>query len=369
MKIVFASNFFNHHQKPISDCFYKELGNDYFFIETSEISEERKNMGWGIEEYPPYVKNISDKDSQKLIDDADVVIFGSAPAKILNNRIKNNKIILRYSERPLKNGLEPLKYIPRFIKWHKYFPNKKNVFLLCASAYAYEDYLKFLLFKNRGFKWGYFPELREYESINNIIEQKKKNSIIWVSRLIRYKHPEIPVLVAKALKERGVSFNLTMIGRGELENDIKKMIFDYNLENEITLIQALTPSEVRNEMEKNEVFLFTSDRGEGWGAVLNEAMNSGCACVANNDIGAAPYLIDNDKNGVTYKGSDYSKIADMVEELLSNDNKRQSLGENAYTTIKKEWAPAVATNRLIKFCEALLNNESVSFLDGPCSKA
>ena len=34
-------------------------------------------------------------------------------------------------------------------------------------------------------------------------------------------------------------------------------------------------------MEKADIFLFTSDRREGWGAVANEAMNSACALVVS----------------------------------------------------------------------------------------
>ena len=44
-------------------------------------------------------------------------------------------------------------------------------------------------------------------------------------------------------------------------------------------------------MEESEIYLVTSDRKEGWGAVVNEAMNSGCAVVADHMIGAAPWMI------------------------------------------------------------------------------
>ena len=43
---------------------------------------------------------------------------------------------------------------------------------------------------------------------------------------------------------------------------------------------ALKPADVRKEMERADIFLFTSDYKEGWGAVLNEAMNARCAIVA-----------------------------------------------------------------------------------------
>ena len=49
-------------------------------------------------------------------------------------------------------------------------------------------------------------------------------------------------------------------------------------------------------MEKSEIFLFTSDKGEGWGAVLNESMNSACAVVASHAIGSVPFLLKDGEN-------------------------------------------------------------------------
>ena len=46
MNIVFLSNYFNHHQKPLSDELFSLLKGNYYFIETMPIEEERVNLGW-----------------------------------------------------------------------------------------------------------------------------------------------------------------------------------------------------------------------------------------------------------------------------------------------------------------------------------
>lgn len=48
-------------------------------------------------------------------------------------------------------------------------------------------------------------------------------------------------------------------------------------------------------MRESHIFIFTSDRGEGWGVVLSEAMANGCTVVASNKIGAAPFLVKHKK--------------------------------------------------------------------------
>ena len=63
------------------------------------------------------------------------------------------------------------------------------------------------------------------------------------------------------------------------------------LQNRIQILPPMPPEAVRRRMEQANLFLLTSDFQEGWGAVLNEAMNSGCAVVASHAAGAAPYLL------------------------------------------------------------------------------
>ena len=67
----------------------------------------------------------------------------------------------------------------------------------------------------------------------------------------------------------------------------------------------MSPEKVRSVMEKSHIFVFTSSHLEGWGAVVNEAMNSGCAVVANVQAGAVPYLIEQGVNGIAYPRGSY----------------------------------------------------------------
>ena len=61
MKIVFLSNYFNHHQKPLSDELFRVTNGDYIFVATEKMSDERKNMGWGDISTPEYVKQYDEE--------------------------------------------------------------------------------------------------------------------------------------------------------------------------------------------------------------------------------------------------------------------------------------------------------------------
>lgn len=48
MTITFVSNYINHHQIPFSNAMYAQTGEDYCFIQTEPMEEERRNMGWSV---------------------------------------------------------------------------------------------------------------------------------------------------------------------------------------------------------------------------------------------------------------------------------------------------------------------------------
>ena len=374
MKIVFLSNYFNHHQKPFSDALYAKIGDGYTFVETKQMSQERKNMGWGMESYPPYVVSAEKLISNlryyiDLINNADAVIIGSASEELIKERKNLQKLIFRYSERPLKKGIEPLKYIPRFIKWRKKNPRNIPIYMLCASAYTAKDYAKFGLFKNKCFKWAYFTECKKYDDVESLIETKKRYSLLWVARFLKLKHPEAAVEVTRRLREDGYDVTLDMIGTGPIENEIRELIKKENLAERIHIFGSMKPEQVREHMEKSEIFMFTSDRNEGWGAVVNEAMNSGCAVVGSDATGVVPFLIKDGENGLIYKSGNVDELYKKVKWLIDNDNKRKQMSKEAYKTIEQQWNAENASTRLLVLVEKISAGEDVKnlFTDGVCS--
>lgn len=200
-------------------------------------------------------------------------------------------------------------------------------------------------------------------------------SLLWAGRFIDWKHPELPVLVAEYLKQRGYAFHLSMIGGGEMEEEIRGLIAERKLDQEVTLCGYLKPAQVRERMEQAEIYLFTSDYKEGWGAVLNEAMNSACAVLASHAIGAAPFLLRHGSNGMVFESGNVKDLCEKAERLARNAGERRKLGEAAYDTILKEWNAEKAADRLVEIAEKLLAGRNMketgrlAFKSGPLSAA
>ena len=120
-------------------------------------------------------------------------------------------------------------------------------------------------------------------------------------------------------------------------------------------------------MEKANIFLFTSDKREGWGAVLNESMNSACAVIANRNIGAVPFLVENGENGLTYETFD--EFYELVKKAIDDKNLRKKISINAYNTISTTWNSKKAAENISQLFEDIINNRQVSVKEGPASKA
>lgn len=375
MKIVFLSNFMNHHQLPLCMEFFKMSDVEFWFVATTPIPQKRLDFGYYDlnEKYDfivcAYKGEEHYKKALKLANDADVVIIGSAPDDFIKERLKNQKLTFRYSERVYKDGCKLYELPARAVKYFFKHGRYKKLYMLCASAYTAPDYAKTLTFIGKTYKWGYFPEVKAYDDINALISQKKPNSLLWVGRMIDWKHPELAVEVARKLKEEGFDFSINILGAGELRENIEKLIDELDLQNEVKLLGSMSPEKVREYMEQSEIFLFTSDRQEGWGAVLNEAMNSACAVVSNINIGATPFLVKDGINGCTYKTGDSRALFERVEFLLKNREKRQVIAKEAYKTMLNEWNPNIVAKRFISLAQELVQKKSCDlYSDGPCSK-
>ena len=371
MKITFISNYFNHHQKPVSDNLQKKTGGNFTFFETTDIPDERKKLGYTV--IPTdYTKKI-EKDTKEVTEiiNSDFIICGVGCEKLIRKAKRKKKLMFRLSERPLKTKEPFWKLSARYLKYNFIYPRKKPIYLLSCSGFASADYNKFHVFKNKAYKWGYFPETIEYDSIETLIEQKDQHSILWCSRMISLKHPEYFLGLAKKFKQDGIDCKIKVIGNGPLLDKILQTIENNQLNNYIELLGSMSPNDVRKYMEKSEIFIFTSDSREGWGAVLNEAMNSGCAVVANSKIGSVPFLLKNEDNGLIYPDGDFQYFYSKVKQLLQNDILRKKISKNAYKTIVDEWNADVATSRLIELSQHIMEGDKYPdlYTSGPCSKA
>ena len=398
MQIVFVSNYINHHQIPFCEAMCRETGNHFAFIQTQPMEEERVRMGWQKENDKEYVHLYYEEEAfcKKLIRDSDVVLFGGCDDEsYIEERLAAGKPVVRISERLYKTGqwkaVSPRGLVKKYHDHTRY--RNAPVYLLCAGAYVPSDFHIVRAYPGKMFCWGYFPRTVQYD-VDNLLEHKgfliendatvedagekaetkaerktegteaaevkKVPYLLWAARFIDWKHPELPLRTAAYLRDKGLAFHMDIVGGGAMEEEVSALFRELKLENVVTLVGYQTPDEVRSRMEKADIVLQTSDRQEGWGAVANEAMNSGCALVTNHMIGASPYLVKQGENGFLYRDGDETMLFETVERLVRNPELCRQTGRRAYQTVTEVWNAENAAKGLMDLIDnVVLKNKRV----------
>ena len=379
MSVVFVSNYLNHHQLPFCEAMLKKTNGQFWFVATMSTPENRISIGYhDMNKHYPFVicayeSEEAKKRAKSLIIEAETVIAGSAPEEYLTDRIKEGQILFRYSERLYKQGyiyfLAPKRI--KNIRAQHLANRNKPVYMLCASSFTSGDFALNGAYRNKCFKWGYFPEVKEHD-LDSLFEKKRngnKISILWAGRLIGLKHPDVSILIAEKLVKEGFDFDLTIIGDGEMKNGLENMVVKSGLQKYVHLIGSLPPEDVREHMEASSIFLFTSDCQEGWGAVLNESMNSGCAVIASDAVGSTGFLVRHNENGLIYRSGNINDLYNKVKMLVKDQKLTEDLGKAAYETMVQMWNPETAADRFLMLSKALQAGDDTPFAEGPCSIA
>ena len=409
VKLTFVSNYINHHQIPFCEALLAHSGVDFRFLQTEPMERERVAMGWSVDVRAlPYVDLLYEDEAagRQRIMESDLVLFGwTEREELAQERMTAGKPTVRVSERLYREGqwkaISPRGLLRKYQE-HTRFRNG-DCYLLCAGAYVASDFALIHSYPEKMYRFGYFPRTRHYTEaqLDALKGWGKKESgdaamladtgyignaalseavghdggaavptLLWAGRFLPLKHPEFALRLAKSLRDEGLAFSLQMVGGGEMDGALRAYAAENGLSDCVTFCGFLPPDEVRARMERSQIFLFTSNHLEGWGAVVNEAMNSGCAVVAGSEAGAVPFLLRHGENGLIFNGEDEADFRKKARFLLEQGARRRALGLAAYRTIVQEWNAETAAARFLDFADCVLRGAPYEApAAGPMSRA
>ena len=375
MKVVFITSTFDHYHLPFCEELYKQLGSDFAFISTVPMPESMTKLGFtDYSKVCSYAINAWENDkkkqkAQELCDNADAVVIGAASYSFVENRLNNNKLTFQFTERFLKKGVISLfkskNAVDLYNRYTKYRNNSKY-FILCTGYYAARDFRLIGMKQDKLLRWGYFSAVKELTRDYN----NKVLSLLWTGRFVELKHPEFALEAAKRLKQEKIEFQLNFIGMGPMNEQMQKFIDNNDLNDCVKILGSMPTEKVQQYMDNSDISLFTSDRREGWGAVVNEAMVGGCAVVASDLAGSSKVLIENGVNGFVYRHPDKTEFVNCVLNLAKNKELRREIGLNANKSMTEKWNGTEGAKRIINISRAILNEQCIpEYEDGPCSIA
>lgn len=379
MTLTFFSNILNHHQVAVADELYALLGDDFKFVATMPIDVNELKGGADYSDRPYCIMAAespkSHQRAMRLAEKSDVCLFAACSLDFAVARAKSSNLGLSFEsgERWLKRGwINVLSPTLRrwWINYMKYFRHK-DFYKLCCSGFTASDDIRLGAYHGRHYKWGYFtsvPALIDEKHFESSLNHSKVR-ILWIARFLSLKHPELALKMANALKINGYDFVLDFYGSGPEEERIKGEAESMGLNDVVRFHGNISNERVYDVMRNSDIFLFTSDKHEGWGAVANEAMANACVLVASDAIGSTPYLVKDGYNGFIFKSRDSDSLTEKVKWLLDNPTAIAKTKRNAYITMQSLWNPSNAAQSLLQLIDDLQNGRESSMKEGPCSKA
>jgi len=242
---------------------------------------------------------------------------------ILKISLKNKfKLIIREAVDPKHSSITQRSFFSRFlINNIKGFLYPKSDNIIAISEGVKQSLIKNFKLDSSKIKTIYNPS--SDEKILSLAQEEigsdllsGKPLIISVGRLTKQKDH---ITLLKAFNEiySKIDCNLYIVGEGSERDNLEKFIRNNNIEDRVKLLGY--QNNPWKFMSKSELFILPSI-WEGFGNVIVEAMLIGIP-VISSDCPSGPREILNDGvNGKLFKVGDYSHLAKIIEDVLSDDN-------------------------------------------------
>ncbi len=371
MRVLFLTNQASYHQMQFAQAMAHELGIDSFRIVFQKpTSDARAEMGWLDDYQEPFILRYwqQTEEVHTWIEQADVVIQGRFPTRLVKARIKAGKLTLTCQERLWKKPPSVLRKLSRLGHFYKNYwsVDEPNYHFLAIGRYAAQDLNQLGFFKGRSWQYGYFIDAPDMPTSK--VGRGKDLSLLWCARMSEVKQPWRALDVLKGLRDRGMDARLTMIGDGDLRSQIEHSIQQRGLDSFVSLVGWQSQAQVFDWMRQSDLFLMTSHHGEGWGLVVNEALSLACPVAANSLLGSAQCLIDDQRTGFLY---DDDGLEDLCDRIASKSpSEFVQMGQAAHQSMQSTWSATVAAQRTINLSRHLLEDNAelakALYSDGPC---
>ena len=344
MRIVFWQNCLSPHQLPyIVHLIDDSRVDEVVIVAGDTLSSERKGMGWNVESLKgldkcivyitPHDSIIESLLSQRANDSYHLFSGIRANAFVFRCLDMSMKYTLHrgmITERPNTYNFKwNIAYgkpywmhrLRFFIQDRKYAKKMEHVFAMGEEAVNY--------FNSLGIGWKVHPfcYCTQYTTgISNI--HYSTPQYIFVGSLSTRKNPTSIVQAFSRYKHGVVKF----IGNGDLKSKLQKEIENNNLQEQIKLLGTIPQHQIPQYLYDSDALILPS-LYDGWGAVVNEALQAGCFVICSNACGASALLDKNNKLGLVFNADDDKDLAGCMEYV--NLHLKEIRDNREY---RREWA-------------------------------
>lgn len=175
--------------------------------------------------------------------------------------------------------------------------------------------------------------------------------MITVGRLVELKGQAFGIKAACILKEKGYNVSYSIIGDGEELTELKQLVTELSLKDVVHFYGSKNQNEIKELLKEHHLFLMTStidkdQRREAFGIVSLEAQAMGLPVVGFKSGGFTETLIEG-KTGITVKDKDVESMADVIAELIEDNDKMVAMSNAAKKHIKENFDTNLITTKYL----------------------
>lgn len=187
---------------------------------------------------------------------------------------------------------------------------------------------------------------------------KNKIKILGVGRLVEKKGFEYLIKAMKLIVKRNRNAFLTIIGKGELEDDLREQSYNLGLAKNINFVGAQSNERCIDELSSSDIAVLPCVKARDGDLdvcplTLQEAMAMEIPVISTT-VGSLPELIEDGIEGILIPERDEKAIADSIIKLIDDPKLRRKMGENGRMKITKEFNIKEQVSNLVNIWEGII---------------
>ena len=192
------------------------------------------------------------------------------------------------------------------------------------------------------FPWAYCPEV--VGEIGPVDRTDTTTRIVYLGTLASWKGPDL--LLAALGRVKG-DWSATLIGAGPMQAECEALVAAHPQPGQISLTPYLPYASAMDALRSYDLLVIPS-RHDGWGAVVNEALQRGVPVIATEEVGARD-LIGAPWRGAVVPSDDTAALTQALQARidagpLTRDQRLKIL----------EWSSAISGEAFTDYLEAIL---------------